>query len=90
MVQLYNTMGRSFMPQENSGNCCGMAGLAWWATLVIAVLAVPSFGAVIAFMTPLTGIAQLAAFVLACWLCTYLGMRLMSNPKMHEKIGGKK
>ncbi|MFW0776710.1 MAG: hypothetical protein ACN2B6_03200 [Rickettsiales bacterium] len=72
------------MSEENNSTGCG--AMSWWATLIIAVLAVPSFGVVVAFMSPLTGFAQLIVFVLACWLCTYLGMRLMSNPKMHEKI----
>lgn len=71
--------------------CCGDCStkLAWWATLIVAVLAVPSFGVVVAFMSPLEGFAQLIAFILACWLCTYLGMRLMSDPRMHKKIGDK-
>lgn len=77
---------------NNDKKCCSMScgDMAWWATLVIAVLAVPGFGLVVAKVVPVTGLAQVIVFVLACWLCTYLGMRLMSNPKMHEKIGGKK
>lgn len=72
-------------------NCSGgCSGIVWWAMLIIAVLAVPSFGVVIAFMSPASGIGQLIVFVLACWLCTYLGMRLMSNSKMHDKIINKK
>jgi len=74
---------------NNDKNCSGCTGMAWWATLVIAVLAVPCFGLVVAKVVPVSGIAQIIVFVLACWLCTYLGMRLMSNPKMHDKIGKK-
>jgi hypothetical protein len=61
--------------------------LMWWTTLVVAVMAVPGFGAVVAFISPTSGVLQLAVFVLACWLCTYLGMKLMSDPRMDKKIG---
>lgn len=64
---------------------CGHA--LWWVTLLVAVLAVPSFGVVMASMSPLRGIGEIAVFVLACWLCTYLGMVLMDHPKMKNKIG---
>jgi hypothetical protein len=64
----------------------GCTGIMWWATLVVAVLAVPSFGVVVASVVPIRGAGEVVVFILACWLCTYLGMRLMSNPKMHEKI----
>lgn len=71
----------------NNSSCkSGCAGLMWWTTLVVAVLAVPAFGVVVASIVPLEGIGSIAVFILACWLCTFLGMRLMSNPKMHEKI----
>lgn len=78
---------------HNSGSSkdCKVMGLMWWATLAIAVLAVPSFGFVVSYVMPFRGIGELGVFILACWLCTYLGMKLMSNPKMSEKIGsGKK
>ena len=67
-------------------NC---ASAMWWITLLVAVLAVPSFGVVIASMSPLRGMGEIAVFVLACWLCTYLGMVLMDHPKMRDKIGDK-
>ena len=72
--------------QEKSSNA---SKLMWWTTLVVAVMAVPGFGVVVAFMSPTSGVLQLAVFVLACWLCTYLGMKLMSDPRMDKKIGGK-
>lgn len=75
----------------NNGNenCSGCAGIWWWMTLVVAVLAVPSFGIIVARLIPMPGVGELIVFVLACWFCTYLGMRLMKNPKMMEKIGKK-
>lgn len=51
----------------------------WWAFLVVAVLAVPSVGFIVAAMVPDKNIAQLVVFVLTCWACTYLGMRLMKK-----------
>lgn len=66
---------------------CGVSKTGWWATLLIAVLAVPSFALVVATIVPLNNmLAQLMVFVLACWLCTYLGMKLMQHPKMQERI----
>ena len=75
---------------ENHDKGCGFSKTMWWMTLLIAVLAVPAFGLVMAAMFPVTGLGQIFVFVLACWLCTYLGMRIMSNPKMSEIIGKKK
>ena len=65
--------------------CCG--GIFWWTTLLIAVLAVPSFGIAVSYIFPFRGLGGLIVFVLACWLSTYLGMRLVANPKMSKKIG---
>jgi hypothetical protein len=61
----------------------------WWATLLVAVLAVPSIGVVIASASQLHGLGGLVVFVLACWVSTYLGMKLMQNPKMAEMLGKK-
>lgn len=62
----------------------GRSTLCWWATLVVAVLAVPSFGIIVALMTGTTGLLQIWIFMLACWFCTYLGMRLMRQPRMTQ------
>lgn len=64
---------------------CGMMscdGIFWWMKLLIAVLAVPSFGIIVATVIPIEGIGQVIVFVLACWLCTWLGMKLMQNSKI--------
>jgi len=78
------------MGNTSSGNDkgCGDCGssLNWWATLVVAVLAVPSFGIIVSSFVPIKGAGEIVVFILACWLCTYLGMHLMKNPKMSEKI----
>ena len=70
-------------------NCCDIGAAAWWATLVMAVLAIPSFAIIITIMTGTADFMQLAVFIIACWLCTYLGMRLMSSPGMQDKINKK-
>ena len=56
-----------------------VTGIWWWAMLVVAVLAVPSFGFAVALTIPSSGYGTLAVFVLACWLCTYLGIYLMKE-----------
>lgn len=75
---------------EDNKSCSGCSsGIMWWAMLLVAVLAVPAIGAVVAFASHLQGIAALIVFVLACWVSTYLGMKLMANPKMAAKLGKK-
>lgn len=74
---------------KTSCSMTGCGGLMWWTTLVVAVIAVPCFALVVATMSPLRGLGEIAVFILACWLSTFLGMKLMSNPKMKEKIGRK-
>jgi hypothetical protein len=64
---------------DNHGHAGGTGDIFWWAKLVVAVLAIPSLGAVIATMAPLQGLGQMIVFVLACWACTFLGMKLMQN-----------
>ncbi|HEX5445684.1 MAG TPA: hypothetical protein VFW87_17785 [Pirellulales bacterium] len=53
----------------------------WWSTFIVAVLAVPTLVCLMARVVPLRGAGQLVAFMLACWLCTYLGMVLMEGPE---------
>ena len=59
-----------------------MVGVIWWAYLITAVLAVPSLSYLLTKMVPVHGIIELLIFVVACWFCTYVGMRLISNPKL--------
>jgi len=56
-------------------------GIMWWSMLVVAVLAVPAIGGVVALMLPFKGITQLGIFVFACWISTFLGMKLMTSGK---------
>ncbi len=65
---------------DNGKKLGGFWGTAyWWAFLTVAVLAVPAIGFLFAMMIPDKNIGQLIIFVLTCWLCTYLGMRLMKK-----------
>ena len=72
-------------------SCCGSSktcsGLMWWTTLVVAVLAVPAFGFIVASAIPVKGIGEIAVFMIACWFCTFLGMKLMHMPHMSDKVG---
>lgn len=80
--------------QESSADkaCCHKKAshMMWWATLVIAVLAVPAFGFIIASAIPIKGIGEIVIFMLACWFCTFLGMKLMQIPQMSDKVGPKR
>jgi hypothetical protein len=71
---------------NNNENCSGCTGIWWWATLVITVVAVPTLGLAVANFFHAQGMMQIAIFMLTCWVSTYLGMKLMQNPKMSEKI----
>jgi hypothetical protein len=72
--------------------CCSKkcTSLMWWATLLVAVIAVPAFGFIIASVIPTKGIGEIIVFMMACWFCTFLGMKLMQMPSMNQKLGGKK
>jgi len=74
--------------QSSSGNksCSNCHGVMWWTTLVVAVLAVPAFGFIIASASQINGIGEIAVFMVACWFCTFLGMKLMHMPHMGDKI----
>lgn len=66
--------------EPKAAKCGGCwTGIYWWASLVVAVLAIPSVGFVMVKILPGHGITELAIFVLTCWVCTYLGMRLMKK-----------
>lgn len=75
---------------EETGKTCYTTGLMWWATLVVAVLAVPSFGFIVSSIIPVRGVGELVVFIGACWFCTYLGMRLMQNPKISQPVNPRK
>lgn len=50
----------------------------WWACLVVAVLVVPSVAfAVKVALPPGSEFAQILIFIVTCWLCVFLGMKLM-------------
>ena len=65
---------------EDGKSCCKghfWTHTYWWAFLVVAVIAVPSIAFVAAAMVPDKGIWQILVFVFACWLSTFIGMKLM-------------
>ncbi len=76
---------------DNGGKSCGTgcSGLMWWTTLVVAVLAVPAFGIMAASLVPGPELVQIVVFILGCWFCTYLGMRLMRQPNMDKTVDPK-
>ncbi len=78
------------MNQNDSSCSTGCTGIMWWATLVVAVIAVPTFAFTVTKILGVTGMMEIAVFMITCWVCTYLGMVLMKNPKVSEKFTFKK
>ena len=68
---------------DHTNEKCSMkgcwSGIYWWAALIVAVLAVPSFGFVVASVVPGGDMGKIAVFIITCWVSTYLGMRLMKK-----------
>jgi hypothetical protein len=54
----------------------------WWATMLTAVLAIPSLAAIILSVIQPTGMGAVLTFMLSCWACVYVGMKLVNNPKI--------
>jgi hypothetical protein len=75
---------------DQNGSCSGCTGIWWWATLVVAVIAVPTLGLIVAALLHAEGMMQIAVFMITCWVSTYFGMKLMQHPKMSEKFTLKK
>jgi len=84
---------RDSMVETNSEKCESnvpgslWAGIYWWTFLVVAVLAVPSIGFVIAMAVPGNAMSRVIVFVLTCWISTYLGMHLMKKPPLPKQSG---
>lgn len=63
------------------------ATITWWLALIVAVLAIPSVGLMIAVVTQLNGTMSILVFAVACWASAYFGMHLMKHhPSMRKKI----
>lgn len=78
---------------ETENKKCLLVGgdhLMWWMTLIVAVMSVPAFALIVVAVIPATGFGQVIVFVLSCWACTYLGMRLMEHPSLSERINKNK
>ncbi|MDX1974861.1 MAG: hypothetical protein SFT92_04220 [Rickettsiales bacterium] len=73
---------------EKGGACCNYEGmwgnLIWWTKLAVAVLAVPAVGIMVVSASQTSGVVEIAVFMIACWVSTYLGMRLMINSKKRK------
>ncbi len=67
-----------------------LAHIMWWTTLTVAVFAVGAVGFVISLIAPFGDSGKAIVFILACWLCTFMGMRMMDNPRMSETFGSAK
>lgn len=68
---------------EDGKSCCGAFtwdNIVWWAKLVVAVIAIPLIGVIVGSLVPGGELGKTAAFILTCWVCVFLGMKLMANP----------
>ena len=81
----HNDKSSAEEPAQKSKSSSPAELMVWWAMLVIAVIAIPTGGAAIAMVLPLGGLAQLVAFVIGCWICTWVGMWLMEHSKKFDK-----
>lgn len=71
------------MDHKHDGKgCCSSFtwnNVVWWAKLVVAVIAIPLIGVIVGTLVPGGDLGKTAAFVLTCWVCVFLGMKLMSG-----------
>lgn len=61
-----------------------LVGLVWWVTLMMAVIALPLAGTMIALAVTDSAFTQMVVFMITCWGCTWLGMWLMHRSKKHH------
>lgn len=60
--------------------------LTWWVLLIMAVLVVPSTAFIVTSALDASGASEIAIFIAACWLCVYLGLRLMKAPRIKSIV----
>lgn len=77
-------------PKDTDWEALPVKSVMWWTMLAIGVLAVAAFGLAVSAIVPFGEFGKLLAFILACWLCLYLGMRIMDHPRMSNTIGSDK
>lgn len=54
----------------------------WWMLLIAAVLVVPAIAVLLATVVHVSGVEEIIVFVLACWLCIFMGLRFLRNPNV--------
>ena len=81
----HNDESNAAEPTKKANTAQPIEAIIWWAMLVLAIIAIPTGGAIIAMVLPFGGIAQLAAFAIGCWLCTWVGMWLMHHSKRFDQ-----
>ena len=69
------------MDEEPRLQCKFCEEATWWAMLVIAVIAVPLIGSIIAMTLTHSSLGQVVIFMLSCWACTWIGMKVMHQSK---------
>jgi hypothetical protein len=61
---------------------CTTKNISTWILLLTGVLTVPAFAIIVVAAIHPTGPGSAIIFVLSCWLCVYLGLRMMKNPQI--------
>ena len=58
--------------------------ITWWVLLVTAVLVVPSIAFLFTTMVHVTGGSEVIIFIVSCWICVFLGLQLMKEPRINS------
>lgn len=58
--------------------------LSWWLTLLVAVLAIPSFGFIIIMLAGIKGTTGVFVFMVCCWIASYFAMQWILLPHVHK------
>jgi len=72
---------------EEGKSCgtCSWASIVWWCKLVVAVIAIPMVGILVGALIPGGDLGKTIAFIVTCWICVFLGMKLMANHNAPKK-----
>ena len=80
------------MPKNSTGNEQAYSwksqftfkNVTWWVLLVTAVLVVPSIAFTFTTMVHVTGGSEVIIFIVSCWVCVFLGLKLMNEPRINS------
>jgi len=56
----------------------------WWIVLITAVIVVPSIAYTLTTVVHISGGSEVIIFIVSCWVCVYLGIKLMKMPNINS------